>query len=72
MLSKGFTDKSAEALGKAFVGNNLFAAHHSILLRDGKTQVTSIDEWNKIVNKELEVIYTKPELSSAFTKLKKF
>lgn len=71
LLSKGFTDKSAEALGKAFVGNNLFAAHHSILLRDGKTQVTSIDEWNKIVNKELEVIYTKPELSSAFTKLKK-
>lgn len=71
LLSKGFTDKSAEALGKALAGNNLFAAQHSILLRDGKTQVTSIDEWNHIVDKELEVIYTKPELSSAFTKLKK-
>ena len=71
LLSKGFTDKSAEALGKALAGNNLFAAQHSILLLDGKTQVTSIDEWNHIVDKELEVIYSKPELSSAFTKLKK-
>lgn len=71
LLSRGFTDKSAEALGKALAGNNLFAAQHSILLRDGKTQVTSIDEWNHIVDKELEEIYAKPELSTSFAKLKK-
>ena len=54
LLSKNFTDKSAEALGKAFVGNNLFAAEHSILLRDGRTRISSIAEWNKLVAKEFE------------------
>lgn len=71
LLNKRFTDKSAEALSKAFAGNNLFAAEHSILLRDGETQVSSIDEWNQLVSKELEEIYSKPQLSIAFTKLKK-
>lgn len=71
MLSKGFTDKSAETLGKTLAGNNLFAAQHSILLRDGKTKITTIEEWNHIVDKELKEIYAKPELSTAFTKLKK-
>ena len=71
LLSKGFTDKSAETLGKTLAGNNLFAAQHSILLRDGKTKITTIEEWNHIVDKELKEIYAKPELSTAFTKLKK-
>lgn len=71
LLSKSFTDKSAEALGKAFSGNNLFAAEHSILLRDGQTQISSIDEWNQLVAKELDEIYSKPELSTAFMKLKR-
>lgn len=71
LLNKRFTDKSAEALGKAFAGNNLFAAEHTILLSDGETQVGSVDEWNQLVSNELEQIYSKPQLSIAFTKLKK-
>lgn len=71
LLNKEFTDKSAEALIKAFKGNNLFAANHSILLRDEKTRVCSIEEWDALVSNELKEIYAKPELSLAFMKLKK-
>ncbi|MCH5251155.1 MAG: AAA family ATPase [Lachnospiraceae bacterium] len=71
LLNKEFTDKSAEALIKAFKGNNLFAANHSILLRDETTRVCSIEEWDALVSNELKEIYAKPELSLAFMKLKK-
>lgn len=71
VLSENFTDRSAEALGKAFSGNNLFEAQHTIQLRDGVTVIHSVDEWNTLVNTQLKEIYEKPELSTEFSKLKK-
>lgn len=70
VLSASFTDRSAEALSKAFSGNNLFAAQHKIQLRDGVT-VSSLEEWNSIVQEQLQTLYQAPELSEVFTKLKK-
>lgn len=71
VLSESFTDRSAEALGKAFSGNNLFDAQHTIQLKDGVTVIHSVDEWNTLVNAQLAEIYDKPELSAEFSKLKK-
>lgn len=70
VLSERFTDKSAEALSKAFAGNNLFEAQHKIQLRDGAT-VCSLNEWNAIVELQLEELYRDPALSTVFDKLKK-
>lgn len=70
LLSESFTDRSAEALGKAFEGNNLFEAHHEIKLRNGET-VSSLDEWNTIVAEQLEELYRDPTLNTVFTKLKR-
>jgi hypothetical protein len=70
LLSGHFTDRSAEALSKAFLGNNLFEAQHKIQLRDGTT-VNSLDEWNRIVEDQLQILYQTPELSEVFTKLKR-
>lgn len=71
ILSEKFTDRSAEALGKSFVDNNLFEAQHRILLKDGVTVIHSVKEWNALVETQLKEIYEKPELSTEFTKLKK-
>lgn len=70
ILSEHFTERSAEALGKAFLGNDLFKAQHKIQLRDGSI-INSLEQWNAVINKELEVLYQAPELSSVFGKLKK-
>ncbi len=70
ILTESFTDRSAEALGKAFAGNNLFDAHHTVQLKDGKTIIHSVDEWNSMVEAQLKEIYEKPELSKEFIKLK--
>ena len=70
VLSRRFTDRSAEALSKAFSGNNLFEAQHKIQLRDGTT-VDSLDEWNRIIEDQLQILYQTPELSTVFKNLKK-
>lgn len=71
ILSERFTDRSAEALGKALAGNNLFEAKHTIQLRDNVTVIHSVGEWNELVDSQLKEIYSKPELSTEFTKMKK-
>ena len=70
ILSNRFTDRSAEALSKAFSGNNLFEAQHKIQLRDGVT-VESLEQWNEIVTEQLNILYQDLDLSDVFTKLKK-
>lgn len=70
ILSDHFTDRSAEALGKAFTTNNLFEAHHRVQLRDGSI-ISTLKEWNDTVSEQLNKLYQTPELSDAFTKLKK-
>ena len=71
VLSDEFTDRNAEILSKEFAKHNLFNAQHTICLKDGVTVVHSLDEWNTVVNEQLEYIYQTPELSTAFKNLKK-
>lgn len=71
LLSEGFNDYNAEQLSNSLEKNNLFEAKHSILLKDGKTRITKIEEWKKQVNDQLKEIYKKPELSKTFEVLKK-
>lgn len=49
ILNTHFTEKNAETLGKDFEKNNLFAAQHTIRLKDGVTEIHSLEEWNSIV-----------------------
>ena len=71
ILNTHFTEKNAETLGKDFEKNNLFAAQHTIRLKDGVTEIHSLEEWNSIVKTQLDRLYATPELSTAFLKLKK-
>ena len=71
ILNDQFTDRNAENLGKEFAKHNLFNAQHTICLKDGHTVIHSLDEWNAIINEQLDRIYSTPELSTIFKKLKK-
>ena len=69
-LNERFTERSAEELSKSFFTNNLFEAQHKILLNDG-TQVNNLDEWNILVQAQLDELYQTPVLARTFEKLKK-
>lgn len=69
VLTTSFTERSAEALTKAFGANDLFCAQHKIQLRDG-TVVSSAKQWKSIVDEQLNIIYKDPALSTEFKKLK--
>lgn len=71
ILNDRFTDRNAETLGKEMAKHNLFDAQHTIHLKDGVTVIHSLDEWNSAVNEQLDRLYSTPELSTAFQKLKK-
>jgi len=71
LLSVGFDDYNAEELGKSFTKHNLFKAEHSIILKDGKTTVKDITEWDKHVSSQLAQLYNNAELSKQFKDLKK-
>lgn len=71
VLNDRFTDRNAETLGKEIEKHNLFNAQHTICLKDGVTIIHSIDEWNAVVNEQLERLYSTPELSTVFQRLKK-
>ena len=70
ILNESFTDRNAENLGKEFAKHNLFNAQHTICLKDGTTVIHSLDEWNTLVNEQLDRLYATPELSTVFQKLK--
>ena len=70
VLSERFTDKNAETLAKELSKNNLFNAQHTICSKDGTTIIRSLEEWNAIVNTQLDRLYSTPELSTVFKKLK--
>lgn len=71
ILNDRFTDRNAEILGKEMAKHNLFDAQHTIHLKDGVTIIHSLEEWNSVVNEQLERLYSTPELSAVFQKLKK-
>ena len=70
LLNTHFTERSAEELSKSLASHNLFEAQHKILLRDG-TQVSSLDEWQRLVQQQLDELYQTPTLARTFDKLKK-
>lgn len=65
LLSTHFTERSAEELSKSLASYNLFEAQHKILLRDG-TQVSNLDEWNTLVQQQLDELYQTPALARTF------
>ncbi|MBQ9080802.1 MAG: AAA family ATPase [Clostridia bacterium] len=71
ILSESFNDHSAESLGKALKENNIFSAQHTIHLKDGVTIIHNIDEWNAKVKEQLDIVYSRPEVSTVFATLKK-
>ena len=70
VLNERFTDRNAETLGKELAKHNIFNAQHTICLKDGSTIIHSLDEWNTIVSEQLDRLYSTPELSTVFQKLK--
>lgn len=70
VLNERFTDRNAETLGKELAKHNIFNAQHTICLKDGSTIIHSLDEWNTIVSEQLDKLYSTPELSTVFQKLK--
>ena len=70
LLNVHFTEHSAEELSKSLASNNLFEAQHKILLRDG-TQINNLDEWQAIVQTQLNELYQAPTLARTFERLKK-
>lgn len=70
-MNDRFTDRNAEILAKEMAKHNLFDAQHIIHLKDGVTIIHSLEEWNSVVNEQLERLYSTPELSAVFQKLKK-
>ena len=70
LLNNSFTDRSAEALTKTFSTNNLFSAHHKIVLSDG-TEIHSVNEWKVAVDAQIQRMYADEALHGTFEKLKK-
>lgn len=70
LLNTHFTERSAEELSKSLASHNLFEAQHKILLRDGR-QVSSLDEWQHLVQQQLNDLYQTPTLARTFERLKK-
>lgn len=70
VLNERFTDRNAETLGKELAKHNIFNAQHTICLKDGSTIIHSLEEWNTIVSEQLDRLYSTPELSTVFQKLK--
>jgi hypothetical protein len=70
LLTRDFTDQNVEKLGQSLSGNNLFAAHHKILLSNGR-EISTLDEWKDIVQQQLNIMYQNPDLSHVFENLKK-
>ena len=56
VLNTRFTDQRAENLGKALSNNNIFDAQHTIRLKDGVTVIHSLDEWNSLIQEQLQGI----------------
>lgn len=70
VLSNRFTDYNAEELGKSLQKHNLFENKHKIVLQNGK-EITSLSQWNDIVNQELNKIYSNPEINKTLKTLSK-
>lgn len=69
LLSEKFNDYNAEELSKNLKKHNLFESRHKIILKDG-TEITTLKEWNKEVEKQLNKIYSNDELGKKFKSIK--
>lgn len=63
LLSSEFNDTNAEELGASLEKNDLFKAHHVILLKDKKTEIKDVKGWTTLVKAELDKLYASPELA---------
>ena len=70
LLNNNFSDRNAETLTKIFSTNNLFSAHHKIVLRGG-TEIHSVSEWKAAVDAQIQRMYADEALHGAFERLKK-
>lgn len=69
LLSENFNDYNAEELSKNLKKHNLFESKHKIILKDG-TEIATLKEWNKEVEKQLNKIYSNDELGKKFKSIK--
>lgn len=69
-LSRSFNDYNADDLGKSLKKNNLFANNHTIVLNDG-TVISSFNEWNSFVEKQMNELYKDESLSKSLKELTK-
>lgn len=69
LLSERFNDYNAEELTKNLKKHNLFESKHKIILKNG-TEITTLKDWNKEVEKQLNKIYADNELGRKFKSIK--
>lgn len=69
LLSEKFNDYNAEELTKNLKKHNLFESKHKIILKNG-TEITTLKDWNKEVEKQLNKIYADNELGRKFKSIK--
>lgn len=67
--SSDFTHNNANALYKSIKKNNLFKAGHKIKFKRIKKEVTSLDELNELLNKQLDKIFDEDILKEDFEKI---
>lgn len=69
VLSETFTDNKAEQFTKDLQNSELFSAKHTIHLKDGKTIINSLEDWDKIIKEQMNLIYSDKALGKSFKEI---
>lgn len=69
VLSETFTDNKAEQFTKDLQNSELFSAKHTIHLKDGKTIINSLEDWDKIIKEQMNLIYSDEALGKSFKEI---
>ena len=70
LFSSHFDDTSAKEFGNTVAKTHLFDAHHSILLHDG-TVISSMEEWQSLVDGEMDRIHQDETAQVIYTEIDK-
>lgn len=70
LFSTRFDDTSAKEFGNIVAKTHLFDAHHSILLQDG-TVISSMEEWQSLVDGEMDRIHQDETAQTIYTEIDK-
>lgn len=70
LFSSHFDDASAKEFGNTVAKTHLFDAHHRILLHDG-TIISSMDEWQSLVDGEMERIHQDETAQAIYAEIDK-